>query len=152
MISVLIPYYNAEQFIFECINSVMAAAKLVEVEVETIIVDDGSTIPLESIIDENDYLNLKIITICKNVGITKALNVGIKACSGNLIARHDADDVMVHSRLKTQYELAQANPEVSVFCGNMRQFGEGSFFFCYPSDNKNIARLLTSLGVPKPSG
>lgn len=90
-ISVVIPLYNKEKRISDCINSVIAQTSAAT---EIIIVDDGSTddsleIAKRSLKNHNG--NVKIISQ-KNSGASSARNTGVEASESNLIAFLDADD------------------------------------------------------------
>ena len=47
-----------------------------------------------------------------NIGLTKSLNVGLSHCSGKYIARMDADDISVSTRLEKQVVFMEANPKI----------------------------------------
>ena len=90
-VSVLMSVYNAEKTLSESILSILNQSYS---NVEFIIVDDGSNIETKEILKSfsNDFDNVKVITK-ENTGLTDSLNVGLKYCSGEYIARQDADDI-----------------------------------------------------------
>ena len=47
-----------------------------------------------------------------NIGLTKSLNVGLSHCSGKYIARMDADDISVPTRLEKQVVFMESNPKI----------------------------------------
>lgn len=89
-LSIIIPTYNCEKYIGECISSII---KEVDNDVEIIIVDDGSTDNTKKIIDY--YIDEKII-YCKNNnhGVSYSRNFGIDKAKGEYIMFVDADDVL----------------------------------------------------------
>ena len=114
MVSILIPVYNTPYlWLKECFISLM---KQTFRNFEIVIVNDGSTLEETLIffkeISDNKLCN--IIHIEKNLGITKALNIGLKECKYNLIARMDADDIMHPSRLDYQYRYMIQFPNVDL--------------------------------------
>lgn len=107
MISVVMPVYNGEKYLRECIDSVLAQTFT---DFEFIIVDDGSTDSTESII--KSYTDDRVVYIKKeHNGISEALNLGIRRAIGLYIARMDADDMMYPNRLEVQYKFMCEHPE-----------------------------------------
>lgn len=100
MVSVLLPVFNAEQFVEDCIRSILNQSLQ---DFELIIVNDGSTDRSEEFIKRFNDPRLKLFSK-KNEGIVKALNFGLQRCSGEFIARMDADDLMFKDRLRDQVE------------------------------------------------
>ena len=84
---------------------------------EFIIIDDGSTN------NSVDYLNslkdkrIRLIRNPENVGITKSLNIGLRAAQGRYIARMDGDDVALPNRFQKQVAFMDRHPDVIV-CGS----------------------------------
>lgn len=116
-VSVIVPVYNAEQYLIKCINSIMNQS--FEKEYELILVNDGSTDRSENIIDKKieEYGNDKIIKINqKNGGQGKARNAGIKVARGEFITFVDADDYIDKEMLKDLYEKATEEDFDLVIC------------------------------------
>ena len=96
-LSIIIPVYNVEEYIDECLNSVK---DLKELDYEIVIVNDGSTDnSLSKIIEfEKSYNgNLKIINQ-ENKGLSGARNTGIKNSSGDYIFFLDSDDFIIKEK------------------------------------------------------
>ncbi|GKV76995.1 glycosyl transferase [Pectobacterium carotovorum subsp. carotovorum] len=87
---------------------------------QIVIVADGKLTPeLDSIICEfKDRVDkiLDYIEIPSNIGLAKALNIGMSYCKYNLIARMDSDDISLPDRFKKQYDYMKENPHIGV-CG-----------------------------------
>lgn len=114
------PAYNAEEFIREAIDSVLAQTFT---DFELVIVDDGSTDSTGEII--NSYSDERIKYFRKqHCGVANALNYGIKRCVGDYIARFDADDIMFSDRLEYQVATMDANVNVDI-AGFGMQWGNG---------------------------
>ena len=93
LLSVIIPCYNCEQYIHDCLLSVY---KQIDNAVEIIIINDGSTDNSLSIINHfsNNYKDKTIKVISqKNQGLSAARNVGITSASANYLAFLDGDDL-----------------------------------------------------------
>lgn len=66
---------------------------------------------------ENIYESLNVLRIESNVGLGKALKMGLQICSYDLVFRFDTDDINLSSRLPVQYHFMTANPDVCC-CGS----------------------------------
>lgn len=109
VVSVMMCAYNAETYIHEAIQSVLAQTYR---NFEFIIVDDGSTDRTPDIIRTFDDPRIRVIR-CRHDYI-HSLNVGMKACQGEFVARTDADDLMLPNRLKTQLSFMRAHADIAV--------------------------------------
>lgn len=129
MISVVMPVYNGEKYLRECIDSVLAQTFT---NFEFIIVDDGSTDNTENII--KSYTDDRIVYIKKeHDGISEALNLGIRRSIGLYIARMDADDMMYPNRLEVQYKFMIEHPKYDMITAGF-EWGNGKLekeYFSY---------------------
>jgi len=95
---------------------------------EVLVVEDGPlTAELESVLDEAGVEHpdqLVRTSLSSNRGLGAALSHGVEACSHELIARMDADDVAVPDRFERQLEYLAENPEVDVLGGYIGEFSE----------------------------
>ena len=95
---------------------------------EVLVVEDGPlTAELESVLDEAGVEHpdqLVRTSLSSNRGLGAALSHGVEACSHDLIARMDADDVAVPGRFERQLEYLAENPEVDVLGGYIGEFSE----------------------------
>lgn len=115
MISVLMPAYNAQQYLREAVASILNQT---ERDFELILVNDGSTDETHSIAQELSSVDSRIRYFSQdNRGVVAALNRGLELCKGDFIARMDADDVSHPRRLEQQLALLRANPDV-IICGS----------------------------------
>ncbi len=89
-VSVIIPVYNVEQYLNQCIDSVIAQDYD---DIETILVDDGSTDSSGMICNNyrEKYPEIKVIHK-KNGGLSDARNTGINVATGDYILFLDGDD------------------------------------------------------------
>ena len=91
-LSIIIPAYNAEKYINECIDSILKNSQKSLNQTEIIVINDGSTDhTLEKLEKYKEYKNIHIYTT-KNQGVSAARNYGIKLAKGNWITFIDADD------------------------------------------------------------
>ena len=115
IISVLMPAYNAAEYIHEAIDSILTQTFI---DFEFVIINDGSTDTTEEIILSYSDERIKYYANESNMGIVKTLNRGIDLCQGKYIARMDADDVSLPDRLEKQVHRLEANPQI-VACGTL---------------------------------
>ena len=101
-VSVLMPAYNAAGTIGQAAISLQRQTLA---DFEVVAVDDGSTDGTGEILDELSSADPRIRPIhLPHSGLIPALNAGIEACPGDLIARMDADDICHPERLRMQVE------------------------------------------------
>lgn len=108
-ISIIIPVYNAEKYIHECLESIYKQG-LDENTFEVIVVDDGSKDKsMENISDLIEkHSNLKIITQ-SNQGVSIARNNGLKIAQGTYVWFIDADDLLTDNCLREMLDIAEKN-------------------------------------------
>lgn len=120
LVSIVMPVYNAQDYLAEAINSILAQTYQ---SFEFIIIDDASTDGSLEII--NKYQKrypkiIKVISVKKNLnrGGDHCANLGIECARGKYIARMDADDISLPSRLEKQVEFLEKNPKVFLLGSN----------------------------------
>ncbi|GAC1369632.1 MAG: hypothetical protein NVSMB40_01860 [Aquirhabdus sp.] len=103
-VSVVIPYYNAENTILRALESIKKQTVAVK---EVIIVNDGSDFARLCEIAEafHDSLNIILIDLGANFGASHARNTGISKATGTYIAFLDADDAWHPEKISIQYEF-----------------------------------------------
>lgn len=104
-ISIIIPVYNVEMYLEECINSVLQQTYN---NLEIILVDDGSTDNSGKICDEYFKLDSRIKVIHKkNEGLGLSRNVGLKHVSGEYVTFLDSDDYLDSSTIENLFNKIQ---------------------------------------------
>lgn len=117
-ISIVMPAYNAEQYICKAIDSILCQSFT---DFECLIIDDGSTDSTRDII--RSYDDERIVLIENKHDFIGSLNLGLETARGKYIARMDADDMMHVDRMKIQYTIMEEYPDI-VICGTwMNNFG-----------------------------
>ena len=102
LVSVIMGVYNNEDTVKNAIDSILNQSYK---NIELLITDDNSSDNSLSIIKNyQDQKNVKLIENKENIGLTKSLNLMIKASKGKLIARQDADDISLEKRIEVQVE------------------------------------------------
>lgn len=103
-VSLLVPVYNVEKYLPECIDSALAQTLK---DIEIICIDDGSTDTSATILDEYGSKDPRIQVIHKpNSGYGASMNRGLDAATGEFIAILESDDIMLPQALETLHNLA----------------------------------------------
>lgn len=117
-ISVIIPVYNVEEYLHECLDSVINQTYR---NLEIIIVDDGSTDSSGMICDEYAKQDSRIAVIHKeNGGLSDARNAGLEVCTGEYIGFVDSDDKIVAQMYEKLYDCAVQEKADLVACRMIR--------------------------------
>ncbi len=85
-----------------------------------IVIDNPKNNVINETVKEYAETDNRIVVIHNdtNIGLAESLNKGIRIAQGEYIARIDADDISLPSRLKTQVEYLDANIKCNLVCGN----------------------------------
>lgn len=132
-ISIVMPAYNAENYISESIESILSQTFT---DFELIIIDDGSTDNSRDIV--KSYQDGRIILLENPHDFIRSLNTGIELSKGKYIARMDADDIMLPGRLEIQFKYMEENPETDVCGGWMESFGQEYHTLKVPLKHEDI--------------
>lgn len=137
-ISVIMPVYNTAKYLNEAINSILNQSFT---DFEFIIIDDCSTDGSLEII--KSYKDERIILIQNeiNKGYVFGLNYAISIAKGKYIARMDSDDISIHKRLKTQWDILESDKEM-ILCGSNIQIVNSSNVVKFPETHKEIKKEL----------
>ena len=112
-VSVIIPAYNAEKYVKECLNSVLNQTYQ---NIEIIVINDGSKDGTKAILDEYTQAASNIVVIhTENGGVSRARNIGLDNVSGNYIMFLDADDLLVPNAVELLLQdLKNNNADIAV--------------------------------------
>ncbi|MBQ2654662.1 MAG: glycosyltransferase family 2 protein [Methanobrevibacter sp.] len=111
-ISVILPVYNAEEYIEKAIRSVLNQTLD---DFELIVVNDGSTDNTLNIINEFKDSRIKLISQ-KNCGPGASRNRALEICEGEYVMFLDSDDWFCQDALKMAYEEAKSNmTDITIF-------------------------------------
>lgn len=134
-VSVVVPYYNLGEFVEEAVESALASE---EVQLELLIVNDGTTDPaslevLERIRSGEDP-RVRILDI-PNGGLANARNVGAKNANGELVCFLDADDRVHPDFIRRAVEVFRRWDNVHMVYSWVRFFGESrGIWHAWPFD------------------
>lgn len=118
LISIVVPVYNVEKYIHECLESILNQSYK---NIEVIIVNDGTLD--NSIAKIEDLLKDKRTRLISQVnqGLSAARNTGIKAALGEYISFIDSDDKVKSSFIETLYDKANET-NADIVRGSFRNF------------------------------
>ena len=104
---------------------------------ETVMVFDGPvTDSLEDVVKKwKSKICIKIIRLDENIGLGKALNIGLSNCSNDIVARADTDDIYLPTRMEKQIEFLKKNPDYVIVGSNIYEF------YSYPGDSNRIRKV-----------
>jgi hypothetical protein len=117
-VSVAIPCYNAERYIGETIESILAQSRPAD---EIIIADDRSTDGSRDVIAR--YPQVKLVVQERNAGCAASRNLAIRTSTGDVIAIVDADDVWDRDHLAATTGLLEQFPDAGFAFSAIRRFG-----------------------------
>lgn len=124
-VSILMSVYIKEkpEYLKEALKS--SISQTAQVKEVVLVLDGPITEQLQSVISlcqkENPEL-IKLVPLEENVGLGKALAVGVEACRYELIARMDTDDIMLPTRIEKQYSEFASDPELAIIGSNIDEF------------------------------
>lgn len=115
MVSVIVPIYNAEKYLSECISSVLSQSYK---DFELILIDDGSTDRSLNICNEFAKKDLRITVVHQeNSGVSAARNNGLKNTKGEFVAFVDSDDYVEKNWLDLQVKAITTEGADVAVCG-----------------------------------
>ncbi len=153
LVSVIIPAYNAEQFIGEAIQSILDQTYQ---NIEIIIIDDNSsdsTLEVARAYADKDS-RIALVHNDTNLGIGANRAKGVAMASGTFICWQDADDISLPTRIAKQVDLLVQHPDVGVVGGWIQFFddsGEKSIRRYAKTDQKLRAKIFRYSPIAQPA-
>ena len=129
-LSIVIPVYNVEKYIGECIDSIL---KIKNINYEVLIVNDGSPDNSQKIIDEYCKKDNRIKSfIKKNGGVSSARNYGLERAEGEYIWFVDGDDFIDGNNIEKFFNTIQLGVDIVI----------GSYFNMKLNERKNEVKEI----------
>ena len=120
LVSVIVPVYNTEKYIGECIESILHQTYK---NIELVLVNDGSTDGSLEICERYGQIDQRIRVISKtNSGASDARNLGMCTASGQYICFVDSDDMLKSKCIEVLYNGIISDDVDAAFC---------NFEYCY---------------------
>ena len=125
-VSVVVPVYNVEKYLPECINSLLNQNG---VRIEIIMIDDGSTDNSGAIAEQyaNQHDRIKVVHR-ENMGVSSARNIGLTMTEGEYVIFIDSDDHVKEDSLSELYHIAT---------GQNADIAMGDVLYCYSDSIRN---------------
>lgn len=117
-LSTIIPLYNAERFIAECLESLLHQQGVEGLEQEFIVVDDGSSDASVEIVRR--YPQVRLIQQA-NLGASIARNVGVTYATGDWLSFADADDWCAPNKLSLLLAALSDQAQAELLMGRVQQ-------------------------------
>jgi glycosyltransferase involved in cell wall biosynthesis len=117
LVSCLIPAHNAERFIAETLDSIVAQTHR---QIEIVVVDDGSTDATADVVRRHDA-EITLVEV-EHAGLIPARDAAIDAATGDWIAFCDADDLSTPDRFERQLAMFENDLRVDVCVGQYLNF------------------------------
>ncbi len=123
--SVLLSVYHKEkaEYLKQAMNSIWD--QTIPTDDFVLVCDGPLNTKLDSVIENMQAAHpqtLHVVRLEKNGGLGNALNIGIKECKHELVARMDSDDISRTDRCERQLKVFQTHPDVSVVSGIVEEF------------------------------
>jgi glycosyltransferase involved in cell wall biosynthesis len=148
-VSVVMSAYNGERFLREAVESILRQTFS---DFELIVVDDGSTDATPRMLAEYAAADSRVVVHRQsNQGHAAGLNCGIGLARAPLIARIDADDAALPTRLERQSRFLIEHATVAVVGGAVTFIDESGRSFAdvpYPLTDAEIRETLTKMSAP----
>lgn len=134
MVSVVIPVYNVEKYLKECLDSVLAQTFK---DLQVILVDDGSTDQSGKICDEYAAKDDRVTVIHQsNKGAAEAKNTALEQIKGEYFVFVDSDDYLENNMIETLLTAAKKAQADIVECGFIDEYKQKSQVHELTSENK----------------
>ena len=125
------PVFNTAPYIKEAVNSILNQSFR---DFELIVLDDASSDESALLLDTYSDSRVVRYTSERNVGLANILNIGLDMARGEYIARMDADDISLPTRLQTEVEYLDSHPKIDLVSCGMQQFGLADRTMSYKED------------------
>ena len=130
MISIIIPVYNVQAYLDECVCSVVEQSYR---DLEIILVDDGSTDNSSGMCDGWAEKDRRIRVVHKpNGGLSSARNAGLDVAKGDYIAFVDSDDFIAPSMYADLLAVCEKNPDADIIGCGIAQFSDKDYSVVSP--------------------
>ena len=111
ILTVLMSVHNGEPYLKDAVTSIINQTYR---NFKFLVLDNASTDMSRKIILEFKDSRIELVELPENIGLTKALNRGLKIIDTPLVARMDADDISFNNRLELQISFMKQYPSVAL--------------------------------------
>jgi glycosyltransferase involved in cell wall biosynthesis len=147
-VSVVLPTYNRSHLLEKSVRSVLDQTF---VDLELIVVDDGSTDGTLDVLKQVDDQRLNVVSLPNNVGGAMARNVGIEVSVGEFVAFQDSDDEWVPHKLRRLVGEMDDKSRLGAVFSSYWRYSEGAKELVPDLDGltvtENLHKLLLSRNI-----
>lgn len=145
-LSIIIPCYNVEKYVRECIESILN--QKTKFKYEIILINDGSQDNTLNILKEYEDKNNVILINQKNRGFSGARNIGLQYVQGEYLMFVDSDDKLSNGAIENLLSIAYKE-NYEIVEGRYILFSEGNILFEEQIDEKECVKSIQDLkGYP----
>lgn len=138
MVSIVVPVYKVEQYLCECIDSILAQTYQ---DIQVILVDDGSPDTCGIICDDYAKSDNRVLVLHKeNGGVSSARNHGLKYATGEFVTFCDSDDMYLPNWIEDLVFFMEKF-EADVALGDIRKVTEAGELISYSKHETGIVNM-----------
>lgn len=141
-ISVIIPCYNVENYIMDCLNSVLNQTSN---KLDIICIDNNSTDSTYSILKAFEKQNKISVQKQKIIGAAASRNKGLKYAKGDYIQFLDADDLLLDNKIEHQIKLAEKYNFPDLIIGSSKTINVNKTEYLNIVNKENVWNLLINV-------
>ena len=146
LVSIIVPVYNVEKYLDTCVSSIV---KQSYVNIEIILVDDGSTDSSSILCDTWKKKDNRIIVIHKsNGGQSEARNVGLLNASGEFVIFIDSDDYISSDHVE-ELVTAITNTKSDIVCARAQAFFDNKSSRVEKKEKRNSSSFDGNMAIKK---
>ena len=148
-LTIIVTYYNAEEYITGCLESIKQQRTQ---DFNLIIVNDGSTDKSKKLMDEaiKDYdKNIRFIDLDENSGHAHARNIALEEVETPYFMFLDADDQFLPGRLDKMIDYYERNQEVDIVIGQIGRGVQGDWKIIPTHEEINRESLVSLAEAPE---
>jgi glycosyltransferase involved in cell wall biosynthesis len=140
LVTILLPVWNTPARMLQaCWDSIQ---KQTYPYWQLVVVDDGSTEPETLALLEEMARSSRVRLLRRDhQGLPGALNAGLQVAQTELVARMDADDLMLPERLERQMQYMLAHPEVDILGGQIEAFDDQTGKTCWQTHHPELVHI-----------
>lgn len=130
MVSVIVPVFNVEKYLDDCIQSIVTQTYS---NLEVILVNDGSTDESPLMCENWKKKDSRISVIHKqNGGLSSARNAGLDIAKGEYIIFVDSDDIIARDMVESLFNILDSNSDIDLSVCGIETFNDEDFSYRRP--------------------
>lgn len=148
-VSVVMSVHNGARHLSEAVASILGQRFC---DFEFLVIDDGSTDETPWLLEAVNDPRMRVIRQ-RQTGLTRSLITAMELARGEYVARQDADDVSMDSRLQMQAKFLDTHPEVAVVGSSVIAIapeGDRIAQYFYPTGHRALVARLNQVRNPLP--